>query len=165
MRGLDWVPLRGLDVATGFAPRPSDCRCKLHIFQVQFAPFSRCNLHHFPGAICTILHHNLHQTGANPCANCTRYLHHFGANCTFDLHHFGANCASHLHRFWSKLHIGFAPLKQLICTKNAYFCRNTRLVGANPFLCGANPMCNLHQKWCKLHVQMALGFARSWCKC
>ena len=110
-------------------PDPSDCRCKLHIFQVQFAPV-------FQVQFARILHHNLHQNGANACANCTRYLHHFGANCTFDLHCFGANCTSHLHHF----------------TKNAYFCRNTRLVGANPFLCGANPMCNLHQQWCKLHV-------------
>ena len=79
-------------------PDPSDCTCKLHIFQVQFAPFSTCNLH---------------QIGANPWCNLHLHLHHFGANsgansvqmalgfapfwrnyeCKWhmDLHHLGAN--------------------------------------------------------------------------
>ena len=64
LRGLDWVPLRGLDVATGFAPRPQQ-------LQVQIAPFSRCNLHHFPGALCPDLHHVGANFGANGAWICT----------------------------------------------------------------------------------------------
>ena len=60
--------------------------------------FSRCNLHRFPGAICTIFQVQfapyLHQNGANPCANCTRYLHHF----------------------WCKSNVQFAPkMMQITC--------------------------------------------------
>ena len=130
LRGLDWVLLRGLDVATGFAPRPQRLQVQIAhfpgaictVFQVQFAPFSRCNLHH----ICTIF-------GANPCANCTRYLHHFGANCT-----------SHLHHFWCKLHIGFAPLKQVICTKKSIFLQKYTF-----------GWCKSVFVWCKSNVQFA----------
>ena len=133
LRGLDWVLLRGLDVATGFAPRPQR-------LQVQIA--------HFPGAICTVFQVQfapyLHQNGANASANCTRYLHQFGANCTFDLHHFGANCTSHLHHFWCKLHIGFAPLKQVICTKKRIFLQKYTF-----------GWCKSVFVWCKSNVQFA----------
>ena len=106
LRGLDWVLLRGLDVATGFAPRPQPLQVQIAhfpgaictVFQVQFAPFDRCNLHH----ICTKMVQMQVQIAPDICTNLVQLAHlictilvqiaHlictiFGANCTLDLHH------------------------------------------------------------------------------
>ena len=103
LRGLNWSVLRGL----GFEwARPSD----LH-----FAPWpSRCNLHHFPGAICTIFQEqfapfsksNLHHLQVQ----CARFwcwqLYFFVSRCS--LHHFDAD--NYTISCFECFEVQFAPL-------------------------------------------------------